>query len=168
MLISPAAAAEAEPGSELWEAVSAMVNTPRDRRGLLFQLLAAVRHWTWLRLHPLRMPVQVQHGTADPIFPFATGAAIASYIPGARFVPREGYGHAPGLECAQGRLQQVSDVIRDIAAENDVGCLDIEDLPGDYGLNVCSIDGFIRSRIYPERGRSALTRSSVCIGIGPR
>jgi len=43
-------------------------------------------------------PTLVLHGTADPMFPFEHGQALANEIPGARFLPLEGAGH--GVERA--------------------------------------------------------------------
>jgi pimeloyl-ACP methyl ester carboxylesterase len=45
------------------------------------------------RLGEIRVPTTVLHGTADPMFPFANGEALARDIPGARFVPLPGIGH---------------------------------------------------------------------------
>ncbi|CAL9582697.1 alpha/beta fold hydrolase [Streptomyces sp. enrichment culture] len=39
------------------------------------------------------VPALVLHGTADPMFPFAHGEALAAAIPGARLVPLPGMGH---------------------------------------------------------------------------
>jgi pimeloyl-ACP methyl ester carboxylesterase len=38
-------------------------------------------------------PTLVLHGTADPLFPYGHGEALAAEIPGARLVPLEGVGH---------------------------------------------------------------------------
>lgn len=45
------------------------------------------------RLGSLTMPTLVLHGTADPLFPYPHGEALAREIPGARLVPLEGMGH---------------------------------------------------------------------------
>jgi pimeloyl-ACP methyl ester carboxylesterase len=45
------------------------------------------------RLGTLTMPTLVMHGTADPLFPYPHGEALAREIPGARLVPLEGMGH---------------------------------------------------------------------------
>jgi pimeloyl-ACP methyl ester carboxylesterase len=45
------------------------------------------------RLSDLSVPTLVLHGTKDPLFPYAHGAALADEIPGARLVPLEGGGH---------------------------------------------------------------------------
>lgn len=45
------------------------------------------------RLSELRVPTLVLHGTADPLFPFGHGEALAAEIPGARLVALEGMGH---------------------------------------------------------------------------
>ncbi len=46
----------------------------------------------------IAVPVLVIHGTADPMFPLAHGAALAGAIPGARLLTLEGGGH--GLDRA--------------------------------------------------------------------
>ncbi|MEU3447645.1 alpha/beta hydrolase [Streptomyces thermolilacinus] len=51
------------------------------------------------------VPALVLHGTADPMFPFAHGEALAAAIPGARLVPLPGMGHTlPSL--LDGRLAE--------------------------------------------------------------
>ncbi|MCU1411344.1 MAG: alpha/beta hydrolase [Rhodoglobus sp.] len=45
------------------------------------------------RLGEITVPTVVLHGTADPLFPYGHGAALAAAIPGARLVPLEGMGH---------------------------------------------------------------------------
>lgn len=45
------------------------------------------------RLHELKVPLLVIHGTADPIFPVEHGAALAEAVAGARLVRIEGGGH---------------------------------------------------------------------------
>ncbi|CAH2406289.1 alpha/beta fold hydrolase [Mesorhizobium ventifaucium] len=45
------------------------------------------------RLHDLKVPLLVIHGTADPIFPVEHGAALAEAVAGARLVRIEGGGH---------------------------------------------------------------------------
>lgn len=45
------------------------------------------------RLGEISAPTLVLHGTADPLFPFAHGEALAREIPGARLVPLTGMGH---------------------------------------------------------------------------
>ena len=44
-------------------------------------------------LSSIEVPTLVIHGTADPMFPFAHGRALAREIPGARLLPLEGAGH---------------------------------------------------------------------------
>jgi pimeloyl-ACP methyl ester carboxylesterase len=44
------------------------------------------------------MPVQIHHGTEDPLMPFAAGRELARRIPGAQLVVHEGAGHALILE----------------------------------------------------------------------
>jgi len=85
--------AECRPGDEAWSAVSAMLEDPTTQRGVTMQFLAAARHSSWSRLSRLTMPVQVHHGTADSIMPFAAGEELARRIPGARFEVHEGAGH---------------------------------------------------------------------------
>jgi pimeloyl-ACP methyl ester carboxylesterase len=45
------------------------------------------------RLHEIRVPVLVIHGTADPLFPLPHGEALAAAIPGARLLVIDGLGH---------------------------------------------------------------------------
>ena len=45
------------------------------------------------RLAALDVPTTVVHGTDDPAVPFVHGEALAAAIPGAKFVPIDGYGH---------------------------------------------------------------------------
>ena len=49
-------------------------------------------------LSSIMAPTLVIHGTADPMFPFEHGQALANEIPGARFLTLEGAGH--GVERA--------------------------------------------------------------------
>ncbi|MET7400915.1 alpha/beta hydrolase [Dactylosporangium sp. NPDC005572] len=44
-------------------------------------------------LTQIKAPALVLHGTADPLFPYPHGEALAAAIPGARLVPLEGMGH---------------------------------------------------------------------------
>lgn len=57
-------------------------------------------HWIAEAGPPLRAgigsitaPTLVLHGTADPLFPYGHGEALAKEIPGARLVPLRGMGH---------------------------------------------------------------------------
>jgi pimeloyl-ACP methyl ester carboxylesterase len=45
------------------------------------------------RLHEIKAPLLVIHGTADPVFPFEHGAALADAVAGAKLVNLEGGGH---------------------------------------------------------------------------
>lgn len=45
------------------------------------------------RLHEIKAPLLVIHGTSDPIFPVEHGAALAEAVPGGRLVRIEGGGH---------------------------------------------------------------------------
>jgi pimeloyl-ACP methyl ester carboxylesterase len=45
------------------------------------------------RLDEIAVPVLVIHGTADPLFPYRHGEALARLIPGAELLPLEGVGH---------------------------------------------------------------------------
>jgi pimeloyl-ACP methyl ester carboxylesterase len=85
--------AQCRPGDEAWSAVAAMLEDPTTQRGLAMQFLAAARHSSWSRLSRLTMPVQVHHGTADSVMPFAAGEELARRIPDARFEVHEGAGH---------------------------------------------------------------------------
>jgi len=49
-------------------------------------------------LSTISAPTLVMHGSADPMFPFPHGEALAEAIPGARLVPLDGAGH--GVERA--------------------------------------------------------------------
>ncbi len=46
------------------------------------------------RLHEMKVPLLVIHGTADPVFPVEHGAAVATAVEGAGLVEIEGGGHA--------------------------------------------------------------------------
>jgi len=91
-------AARCQQGDEAWETVAAMLEDPISQRGLALQLLAFLRHSSWSRLTRLSIPVQVHHGTEDPLVPFAAGRELARRIPDAEFVVHEGAGHALILE----------------------------------------------------------------------
>jgi 3-oxoadipate enol-lactonase len=95
-------AAQCRPGDDAWAAVAAMLEEPTSGRGFAKQLLACARHSSWSRLSRLTMPVQVHHGTEDPLMPFAAGRELARRIPGAQFVVYEGAGHALFLERPEG------------------------------------------------------------------
>ena len=62
-------------------------------------MASAQNHWQLggepirARLGEITAPTLVLHGTADPLFPYAHGEALAREIPGARLVPLEGMGH---------------------------------------------------------------------------
>jgi pimeloyl-ACP methyl ester carboxylesterase len=45
------------------------------------------------RLASIAVPTLVVHGTADPMFPFEHGVALADAIPGAELLVLEGAGH---------------------------------------------------------------------------
>ena len=45
------------------------------------------------RLDQIAAPTLVIHGTADPLFPFGHGEALAREIPHAELMPLEGVGH---------------------------------------------------------------------------
>ncbi|CAN7302460.1 alpha/beta hydrolase [Mesorhizobium amorphae] len=75
----------------------AFVEQDYDRSG---GLLSATNHFMlhggedWKsRLHDMKAPLLVIHGTADPIFPVEHGAALAEAVAGARLVRIEGGGH---------------------------------------------------------------------------
>jgi 3-oxoadipate enol-lactonase len=95
-------AAQCRPGDDAWAAVAAMLEDRTSQRGFAMQLLACARHSSWSRLSRLTMPVQVHHGTEDPLMPFAAGRELARRIPGAQFVVYEGAGHALFLERPEG------------------------------------------------------------------
>ena len=86
-------AAQCQPGDEAWETVAEMLEDPASQRGVALQLLAGIRHSAWSRLPRLSMPVQVHHGTQDPLIPLSDGRELARRIPGARFEVHPGAGH---------------------------------------------------------------------------
>ena len=94
MVASEDFAAQCRPGDEAWDTVAATLEDPISQRGFALQLLACIRHSSWSRLPRLTMPVQVHHGSQDPLVPLAAGRELARRIPGARFVVHEGTGHA--------------------------------------------------------------------------
>lgn len=76
----------------------AFIETDFDRAGgylsatnhsVLFQIGEAWRD----RLHEMRVPLLVIHGTADPIFPIGHGLALCRAVTDARLVRLEGGGH---------------------------------------------------------------------------
>jgi pimeloyl-ACP methyl ester carboxylesterase len=91
-------AASCRQDDEAWVTAAAMLEDPISQRGLALQILAALWHSSWSRLSQLSIPVQVHHGTEDPLIPFAAGRELARRIPGAEFVAHEGAGHALVLE----------------------------------------------------------------------
>jgi pimeloyl-ACP methyl ester carboxylesterase len=101
-------AGRCQPGDEAWDAVAAMLEDPASRRGLALQILACMRHSSWSRLRRLSMPVQVHHGTQDPLIPLAAGRELARRIPGARFELHPGAGH--------GLFERAEQVYRSILA----------------------------------------------------
>jgi pimeloyl-ACP methyl ester carboxylesterase len=107
-------AAQCRPGDEAWDTVAAMLEDPVSQRGLALQLLACMRHSTWSRLPRLSMPVQVHHGSEDPLIPPAAGRELAQRIPGARFEIHAGAGHA-----LFERTEEVSEGILAFLAESE-------------------------------------------------
>jgi 3-oxoadipate enol-lactonase len=107
-------AAHCRPGDEAWDSVAAMLEDPASERGLALQLLACLRHSTWSRLPRLSMPVQVHHGSQDPLVPPAAGRELARRIPGARFELAAGAGHA-----LFERAEEVSESILAFLAESE-------------------------------------------------
>ena len=93
MVTSEDFAARCQPGDEIWDTVAATLEDPASQRGIALQLLAGMRHSTWSRLPRLRMPVQVHHGTEDPLVPLAAGRELARRICGARLEIHPGAGH---------------------------------------------------------------------------
>lgn len=55
-------------------------------------LLKGTDRWNG-RLHEMRAPLLVIHGTADPIFPIQHGEALAGAVAGAKLLRVEGGGH---------------------------------------------------------------------------
>ena len=95
-------AVQCRPGDEAWTTVAATLEEPTSGRGFAMQLLASARHSSWSRLSRLTMPVQLHHGTKDPLIPFAAGRELARQITGAQFVVYPGAGHALLLERPEG------------------------------------------------------------------
>src|SRR2546421_2121590 len=90
-----------------------MLEDPASQRGSALQLLACIRHSSWSRLSRLSMPVQIHHGSQDPLIPFAAGRELAGRIPGARFKIHVGAGHAILLE----RTEEMAESILAFLAE---------------------------------------------------
>jgi pimeloyl-ACP methyl ester carboxylesterase len=107
-------AAQCRAGDEAWDTVAAMFEDPNSRRGLALQLLAGARHSTWSRLPRLKMPVQVHHGSEDPLIPLAAGRELVRRIPRARFEVHVGAGHA-----LFERPEEVSEAVLSFLAECD-------------------------------------------------
>jgi pimeloyl-ACP methyl ester carboxylesterase len=78
------------------ERVSAVA---RAVAGRSLDVAAAANHWTAegsafeFALADIRVPTLVLHGTADPLFPFSHGEALAAEILGAKLVKLDGMGH---------------------------------------------------------------------------
>jgi 3-oxoadipate enol-lactonase len=85
--------AQCRPGDETWDTIAAMLEDPVSQRGVALQLLAGLRHSAWSRLPQLSIPVQVHHGSQDPLIPLAAGREFARRIPGARLEVHPGAGH---------------------------------------------------------------------------
>jgi pimeloyl-ACP methyl ester carboxylesterase len=90
-----AIASTAHPFDE--KAMRAFIEQDYDRSG---GFLSATNHFMLKgsedlkgRLHEIKAPLLVIHGTSDPIFPVEHGAALADAIAGARLVRIEGGGH---------------------------------------------------------------------------
>jgi pimeloyl-ACP methyl ester carboxylesterase len=79
------------------ERVRRIAATVVDRTADMAASLA--NHWATegsaveFRLADIAVPTLVLHGTADPLFPFPHGEALAAEIPGAELVALEGMGH---------------------------------------------------------------------------
>jgi pimeloyl-ACP methyl ester carboxylesterase len=78
------------------EATRAFIERDFDRSGGYSTL--SNFHWrggdAWRgRLHEMKAPLLVIHGTADPVYPIEHGAALANAVPGAKLVRLEGGGH---------------------------------------------------------------------------
>lgn len=82
------------PVDETW--VRSIVGRAWDRSP---SMASAQNHWQLggqpirERLGEITAPTLVLHGTADPLFPYAHGEALAREIPDARLVPLTGMGH---------------------------------------------------------------------------
>ena len=93
-------AKNARQGDPAWEALRAIFEdmdeeSPDSRRA---QLFGALRHSSWRRLPQVGAPTLVQHGGADRLISWRSGAALARAIPQAEFHLWPRAGHALGLE----------------------------------------------------------------------
>src|SRR5436189_1726415 len=79
--------------------VEQMLIDGTSTRANLYGLMAAAAHSTWSRLPGLRLPVQIQHGSADRLISPRAGRALAAAIPRAELKILPGAGHALILEC---------------------------------------------------------------------
>ncbi|NKQ55301.1 alpha/beta fold hydrolase [Amycolatopsis sp. K13G38] len=70
-----------------------VVDRTRDMAASAVNHSLAAGNTPSFRLADIAAPTLVMHGTADPLFPPAYGAALAAEIPGARLVPLDGMGH---------------------------------------------------------------------------
>jgi 3-oxoadipate enol-lactonase len=98
LAVSKDFARQTSPTDPAWLIVEEMLMDRASARGNLYGLLAAAAHSTWSRLPSLRLPVQVQHGSADPVISPRAAQALIAAIPGAELQILRGAGHALILE----------------------------------------------------------------------
>lgn len=98
LTISEDFARTATPADPAWQIVEEMLRDPDTTRSNVYGLLAAAGHSTWRRLPSLRLPVQVQHGSADRLISIRAARALVAAIPGAELEILDGAGHALILE----------------------------------------------------------------------
>jgi 3-oxoadipate enol-lactonase len=79
---------------------------------IMAQMQACLAHDTSARLHELRMPTLIMHGTADQMIPVANAPVIHDYISGSRLEILDGVGHLFFWE----RPQRSAELVRDHAA----------------------------------------------------
>jgi pimeloyl-ACP methyl ester carboxylesterase len=72
---------------------TAVVDRTRDMQASVTNHWFAEQSSASFRLADITVPTLVLHGTADPLFPYPHGEALAAEIPGATLVPLEGMGH---------------------------------------------------------------------------
>jgi pimeloyl-ACP methyl ester carboxylesterase len=96
MLLYRLTGSRTRPPSEIWlrERAERVWQYGFDPSGFLKHLMAVITSPSRKpRLSSIRTPTLVIHGDEDPIIPLSEGRAIASAIPGARFLAPKGMGH---------------------------------------------------------------------------
>jgi 3-oxoadipate enol-lactonase len=98
LAVSDEFARNTSPKDLAWQIVEEMLIDRASARGNLYGLLAAAAHSTWSRLSRVRLPVQVQHGSADRLISPRAAHALVATIPGAELQILPDAGHALILE----------------------------------------------------------------------